>query len=303
MASIAASSGSIVSHGGGQSNAMLALARLCDHRDVEFAYHTRPLPKWLRSSPIGNLRRALGLGMHLIEHATAAEYEQAVNDAASSSSQGSTFVPQGAAWPGAELGVKALAHEIMAWWDTQQQSDMLSIVVPAGTGTTALFLARHISIAAAPPRGIDVFAVPCVGDDDALMQQMRTLDAASGGYGIYPQVLSPPHALRVPFATPSAAIIESWRDAAATHGQLLDLVYGSIAWGTLEANKWSPSPRSSSSSSTTLYVNFGGHEGLGTSLSRYARAGLLRDGESAASALEAALEASGVALDQNDVGL
>ena len=54
-----------------------------------------------------------------------------VNDAASASSQGSTFVPQGAAWPGAELGVKALAHEIMTWWDTQQQSDMLSIVVPA----------------------------------------------------------------------------------------------------------------------------------------------------------------------------
>ena len=61
----------VVSHGGGQSNAMLALASLCDARGARFTYHTRPLPAWLRRQPTGNLRRALSLGMDLAEHPSA----------------------------------------------------------------------------------------------------------------------------------------------------------------------------------------------------------------------------------------
>ena len=36
--------GGLVSHGGPQSNAMLALARLCRARGGALTYHTKPLP-------------------------------------------------------------------------------------------------------------------------------------------------------------------------------------------------------------------------------------------------------------------
>lgn len=43
----------------------------------------------------------------------------------------------------------------------------LRVVLPAGTGTTALFLARHLV-----PEGIPVYAVPCAGDTAYLYRQM-----------------------------------------------------------------------------------------------------------------------------------
>ena len=273
----------VVSHGGAQSNAMLALAHLCRaHDGVTFTYHSKPLPAWLRKQPTGNLRRALHLGMRLREHASAAEYEAACAAARESRDTEALFVPQGAAWPGAEAGVVGLAEEIGAWW--QPQSTPLSVVVPAGTGTTALFLARH-----APPN-VMVYAVPCVGGTEGLLQQMHDLDAASGGAGVLPRVLPPPGALTTPFAKPSAAVLGCWREAAASHGLLLDLVYGAIAWGTLAACGFVPGRARTArgATATTLYVHCGGLEGLDTSLRRYQRLGLLREGETAETALSEA---------------
>ena len=299
LASLHLSAGeSVVSHGGGQSNAMLALASLCHAREAQFTYHTRPQPRWLRERPTGNLRRALSLGMQLSEAKSAAEYEAACARAAQSTDAG-LFVPQGAAWPGAEAGVAGLAHEIGDWWEREHSASPppLSVVVPAGTGTTALFLARHA------PSYVRVFAVPCVGGSEVLTAQMNTLDQASGCVGTLPEVLEPPDALRTPFAAPSPAVLAAWRDAARSHDLLLDLVYGAIAWGTLAECGFAPSSGhargggsagSTSDRGGTLYVHCGGLEGLGTSLRRYARSGLLMAGESAEAALAAAREAAGV---------
>ena len=43
----------------------------------------------------------------------------------------------------------------------------LKVILPSGTGTTALFLARHLS-----PTGIAVYAIPCAGDGRYLHRQM-----------------------------------------------------------------------------------------------------------------------------------
>ncbi|CAN0469477.1 unnamed protein product, partial [Laminaria digitata] len=43
----------------------------------------------------------------------------------------------------------------------------LKVILPSGTGTTALFLARHLS-----PAGIGACAVPCAGDGGYLLRQM-----------------------------------------------------------------------------------------------------------------------------------
>jgi 1-aminocyclopropane-1-carboxylate deaminase/D-cysteine desulfhydrase-like pyridoxal-dependent ACC family enzyme len=191
------------------------------------------------------------------------------------------------------------------------------VVVPAGTGTTALFLARHA------PRRCRVLAVPCVGSSDYLQLQMRNLDLASGGtnhgpradgrrpeaQATLPDILPPPPRYSVPFGSVSPALLRSWRHARA-HGVLLDLVYGPVAWAALRAHRWrhrrclrlrargarggegsargQPDDAATDACSavspavlqpTWLYIHTGGHEGLPSQLRRYARAGLLRAGE------------------------
>ena len=94
------------------------------------------------------------------------------------------------------------------------------------------------------------------------------------------------------------AVLAAWRDAATRHGLLLDLVYGAIAWGTLAEHGFAPTPSSApaadAAADATLYVHCGGVEGLGSSLRRYERAGLLRPGERAEDALAEAARAAGV---------
>jgi 1-aminocyclopropane-1-carboxylate deaminase len=84
---------------------MLALAALAAHRRVPFTYHTKPLPRWLRNEPIGNLAAALSLGMRLQEHPSAARYAQVTKELAVKRGTSTRFVPQGGAWPDAEQGV------------------------------------------------------------------------------------------------------------------------------------------------------------------------------------------------------
>lgn len=273
-------SSGLVSHGGAQSNAMVALAHLCHHRGTSLTYHCKLLPSWLRSSPVGNLAVALSLGsMTLIEHRRSEDYDDACAHAASQPG----FVPQGAACPDAELGVRNLAHEITNWWDCVGQRAPLHVVVPAGTGTTALFLARHL------PEGVRVHAVPCVGGPKYLRDQMQRLDHVSGRIGRLPDILAPRDP--VPFGSPDAALLKSWREAADA-GVLVDLLYGAVAW---RAMRESTELRGAGPDSL-LYYNAGGHEGLASQLHRYKRAGLLaRDDPS--DVLATVQRASGVVLD------
>ena len=99
--------------------------------------------------------------------------------------------------PGAEEGVSRLAMEVASWWRDKKTTSSssssssspakagrrsLAVVLPSGTGTTALYLARHLhqqqqqqAAAAADDGGggICVYAIPCCGDRAYLLQQVR----------------------------------------------------------------------------------------------------------------------------------
>jgi len=275
---------SLVSHGGAQSNAMLALARLCETRGATLTYHTKPMPAWLRATPNGNLAAALATGgFQLVEHRSSQAYDAAVEALAAAARPTGfepLFVPQGAAWPGAEYGVAQLAEEIAEWRRRiLPGTALLDVVLPAGTGTTALFLARHV------PRGVRVHAVPCVGSCEYLADQLDRLDRASGALGVLPKTLVPPLSHSVPFGEPSATLLSTWREAA-RHTVLLDLIYGPVAWGAMFAHQWP-------AGSNLLYINCGGQEGLRSQLARYKRSGLLENGSEPGTLLSDACQVSG----------
>jgi hypothetical protein len=234
-------------------------------------------------------------------------------------------VPQGGATIGAEEGVRQLAEEIGLFWagvarqaagkdthifrDTTQgplrnesgssEELSLAVVLPAGTGTTAYFLAKHLLLLhhqageqgptraegeaesaaggespsrregglRAAPR-IRVFAVPCCGDGRYLRQQMGRLEGREEVDGTWPITILE-GASRPVFARPEAGLYATWQ-ALRREGLLVDLIYAPYAWQVMLEH----SPELWGSHSHVMYVHTGGLEGLESQRARYRRMGL-----------------------------
>lgn len=149
----------VISYGGAQSNAMLALASLCHYRQIPFVYITRPVPKHIFTSE-GNFQHALSLNMCHIEidldlfrqYFTDLPPDSICQDAYSilkdnySASishipfENPYFIPQGGAWQGAEYGVSILADELRTQITELREEGKICLkkpllFLPCGTGT------------------------------------------------------------------------------------------------------------------------------------------------------------------------
>lgn len=291
------------SHGGAQSNAMVALARLADARDAAFVYFTRPIPKALRDHPRGNYAEALGLGAAVVEvqpdayntmippKAELATPNDWLDRVPSSLRKGawecdrkhSLWVPRGGAYASAEAGVAALAGEILNWWTRDRldndgdddgldgvesgarprECSELRVFLPSGTGSTALFLARHLS----SDTSISVVAVPCVGDAEHLHAQMEVLDVATGSHAVFPTILDPGsnERKRYRFGSPHPDMYNTWKRLGEA-GLDIDLIYAPRAWNAILMDN------DEADGVAWLYVHTGGLEGVSSMLERYADA-------------------------------
>ena len=212
----------------GGAGLLPALARVCAERGSKLTIHTLPIPPWLHKEERSIVAAALATGcVELVEHADTASFNAYRKEAA-----GPHIVPMHGQWAAAEPGVAALAESIGAWWRTRPGGGLdvprakvprrgLDVVLPADSGTTALFLSRH-----APPE-VRIYAVPCNGGGEALMDRMKYLDELSGSVGVFPRVLLPPASHTLPFGKVSAQMLGTWRDAVYS-GCLLDLQYGPV---------------------------------------------------------------------------
>jgi len=206
----------LLSYGGYQSNAMLSIAHLASLKNRPFRYITKPIPERIKAHPTGNLKAALACGMELIEipheaySATIQTLEEQFSD--------HLIIPQGGADPLAEEGVARLAEEITMWSESKQ-IEALTIALPSGTGTTALYLSKHL------PQWMNVVTVPCVGDHGYLKSQWRMLES----HEVYdPLILENPYR----FGNPNPTLLHHWqglRDA----GCEFDLLYAPVLWSAL----------------------------------------------------------------------
>ncbi|KAK4532488.1 hypothetical protein CCYA_CCYA12G3345 [Cyanidiococcus yangmingshanensis] len=251
----------VVSHGGVQSNAMLALAEFCNTLKVPFTYITRPVPRWLRKTPSGSLERALALGMRLCECDSAASYRARVSAMQQEAQQGRSdtlFVPQGVACPEAAHGLRQLAEAIAS----TNRCDLKTVCVPAGTGTTAWFLRQYL------PPTIQVLTVPCVGDTAFLRAQMGALQALCQQRDHQIGTLLKPTVQVLPrkqgsFGTPRVEYYRLWRELP----PYFDLVYAPVTIITLAEHFASEPERLSN----VLYIATGGSEGNASQIRRYQR--------------------------------
>jgi len=242
---------SLISHGGAQSNAMLAITALCQQKGWRFVYICKTLPKHLKETPTGNFKQALALGMQLNEVSHEA-YADAVTQARLENSQGTLFIPQGGADPVAEIGIEALAKEIFDWQQAEGIAQ-LTVTTPSGTGTTAYYLAKAL-----PNNRVLTTAV--VGSNAYLKAQMQKLGALPNNL-----VFLEPEK-KYQFAQPYPEFLQLHQDLKQA-GICFDLVYASPMWTTLLAN-------TQYIEGELLYIHSGGLTGIASMLERYAHLGM-----------------------------
>jgi 1-aminocyclopropane-1-carboxylate deaminase len=329
----------IVSYGGPQSNAMLALAAIVNFRNQQqgsvetvdsrssdsayganepttgqkrfrFVYYTKKLPRFLRNQPSGNLFRAKSLGMELVE-LSHREYDRLFGgDYGGSLNPPSSllppvpggkalYVPQGGACEMARLGTRQLAREVVDFWAGAGKGRPLSVLVPGGTCSTALFL--HCAIKdllqsdRQPYRSLDVevVVIPCVGDEGYALRQMANLNAAlQREPSDVPRILPPCATINdgsykagslrggtasyFTFGEPCREVLDAWQQMKDDHQIVLDLLYGAPSWAILSRHFESSGVGSGASardspiaSRALMYVHSGGLEGINSQLLRY----------------------------------
>jgi 1-aminocyclopropane-1-carboxylate deaminase/D-cysteine desulfhydrase-like pyridoxal-dependent ACC family enzyme len=231
----------IISYGGTQSNAMLAIAAMCKQKEWEFTYYTKPISQQQRDENAGNYFHAKELGMKHVE----IEYEFYRDYIASLSlhvEEDTFIIDQGGAIKEAKEGLQVLADEIRA-----SSLDVKAIATPSGTGTTALFLALAL-------REYKIYTLPCVGDVEYLKEQMSALHKIPDNLII----LKPKK--KYHFAKPYKEFLEIQQKLLKA-GIEFDLLYSPSMWIALQEQ----------TNEDILYVHSGGVTGNESMLRKYKR--------------------------------
>lgn len=235
----------VISYGGTQSNAMLAIAAMCKSKCWKFIYYTKPLSQNQKIENTGNFYMSKELGMlHVeLEHDIYKEYIASLR----LNFDPRTFIiDQGGAVAEAQEGLEVLAREIR-----ESGVAARSLATPSGTGTTALFL----SLALPEYR---VYTTPCVGDVSYLREQMGAL------YEIPQNLIILEPQKKYPFAKPQKEFLEIWRKLKDA-GVEFDLIYAPGLWRELLRQ----------TDEEVLYIHSGGVSGNESMLRRYAQKDIL----------------------------
>lgn len=245
----------IIGHGSPQANSLYSLAVLADIKQCRLDFYVDHLPSYLAGNPQGNYKAALDYGANIIvnpdPNRSIIEYiEQVVLPAASHA----VFVPEGGRCEYAEVGVALLAEEIKEWVGSQVFDDV-RIVLPAGTGTTALFLQKHVPY--------EVQTCACVGGSDYLRMQFNEL---SNNTDHHPTILSTPK--KYHFGKLYLEFYDVWQRLRDETNIEFDLLYDPLAWLCLEH---SLKDTSVDDKRPIVYIHQGGLKGNETMLPRYKR--------------------------------
>lgn len=251
----------IIGYGSPQANSLYSLAALAQLKGWQLDFYVDHVPSFLKESPKGNYRAALDLGANII---ALNETDNAKLDDGSTLGsldyiqqvrlprEHELFVPEGGRCGLAESGVKQLAAELIEW-KKEQRLASLTVALPSGTGTTALFLHKHLKA-----HDINVITCACVGGDAYLTAQFLELGEAD-----HPDILTPTK--KHHFGKLYHHDYEMWRALLSQTGVEFELLYDPLMWRCL--NDWIPN----NANQTLVYIHQGGLLGNESMLPRYQR--------------------------------
>jgi len=157
----------VISYGGTQSNAMLALAAICKSKKWEFVYYTKTISPIIKAQEYGNYYEALSLGMHIVELDNDL-YKEYISGLRLNLDELTLLIDQGGADRRAKEGLEVLAEELRVQFKEEEFSNIKAIATPSGTGTTALYLALSLP-------EYTIYTIPCIGNVGYLKEQMQAL--------------------------------------------------------------------------------------------------------------------------------
>jgi len=235
----------IISYGGTQSNAMLAISAMCKTKDWEFIYYTKKVSQTQKEQKFGNYFHSIKLGMKHIELENE-YYKDFIASLRLNLDEKTAIIDQGGADKMALEGLGVLAKEIEV---SDEKFD--AIATPSGTGTTALHLALSL------PQ-YKIYTTPSIGDKAYLIEQMSSLATIPNNLII----LEPSQ--KYHFAKPYKEFIEIYKKLLKTEIEF-DLLYAPLLWKTLLEQ----------TDEKILYIHSGGVSGNKSMLRRYGKKELL----------------------------
>lgn len=236
----------LISYGGTQSNAMLALSAVCNSKGWEFVYYTKSISSVVKEQEYGNYYDALSLGMQVIE-LDGDLYKEYISSLRLNLDKKTLIIDQGGAGHRAQEGLRVLAEELREQFRDKEFSCIKGIATPSGTGTTALYLALALP-------EYTIYTTPCIGSVAYLKEQMQVLHSIPSNLII----LEPKK--KYHFAKLYDEFFDMYKKLKES-GVEFDLLYAPAMWQVLlEKTKES-----------ILYVHSGGLSGNRSMLERYAR--------------------------------
>ena len=261
----------VISYGSPQSNFLYSLSELAKLKQWQCDFYVDHIPRFLMDNPAGNYLKALNNGVNIIsinkERATLT-IEEYIQRFVLPSEERALFIPEGGSCPLAEQGIKKLAEEIIRWAEIEKIDDV-KIMLPSGTGTTALYLQKHLDF--------EVLTCACVGADEYLEEQFQAL--SKGDYS-HPTIL--PMQKKYHFGKIYLEFYDIWLSLKKQTGIEFELLYDPLGWLMLQdyVKSYMQSLKdnvSSLSCPPILYIHQGGLLGNETMLSRYRRMKRLDD--------------------------
>lgn len=242
----------LISYGSAQANSLFSLASLASIKGWKFEFYVDHLPQWLTDKPIGNYRGALELGAKVI---TTSDYQLHPRDYIEQIRQPDSsclVMPEGGRSTIARAGIEQLAREILSWTRFEPYNDFV-VALPAGTGTTALYLHKYLK-----SHSIPVITCPCVGGKEYLIKQFEQL-----GESDFPQILE--LETKHHFGKLYRQDYLIWKQLLADTCVEFDLLYDPMMWQCLQS--W----YKDNQDKTIIYVHQGGILGNESMLPRYER--------------------------------
>jgi 1-aminocyclopropane-1-carboxylate deaminase len=228
----------VVTFGSAQSNAMYSLSVLCKIKGLKFDYYVDHIASFLKENPVGNYKFAKEFGMNIIEGKIPDSFDEET-----------LFISEGGAVVEASFGIKVLADEIKSWAE-QNSIKNLKIFLPSGTGTTALYLQKHLPF--------EVLTCACVGDEDYLKKQFEELEKDN-----FPTIVQKEK--KYHFGKLYKEFYDIHKELLKQTNIEFDLLYDSLAWLCFE--KYVNTQKNKDY--TFLYIHQGGLLGNISMLERY----------------------------------
>lgn len=160
----------IIGYGSPQANSLHSFAVLAKLKNWNLDFYVDHIASHIKDNPDGNYKSAIDNGANIISleniNTSKSTLDYIIEDVLPNE-KSAAFIPEGGRCKEAEFGVSILANEIRTW-AKENLIEHLKIVLPSGTGTTALFLQKNLP-------NFEVLTCACVGGDDYLKKQFFEL--------------------------------------------------------------------------------------------------------------------------------